>query len=112
MRNRQLQPVRESVFDVIATMRRRPALYFGAPSLVRLQAYLLGYQAGLGSIGKSLDREAEFHYFHDWVAKKLGYSSSTSGWCNMILEKSASDEEALHRFFALLDEFKLEHGFS
>jgi len=106
----ELETVDESIFDFLGSLRRRPGLYFGKTSLVRLQAYLFGYQAGLAKVSKSLKGEEDFHEFHDWVAKQLGFSSSTVGWCNMILEKSASDEAAFHRFFELLEEFKKERS--
>jgi hypothetical protein len=49
---------------------------------------------------------ADFFRFHDLVARRLGYFESTSGWANMIRDKSASDAEAFHQFYILLDEFR------
>ena len=36
--------------------------------------------------------EADFYEFHDWVANKFGYKSSTSGWAYMI-EDQRDDKE-------------------
>ena len=42
--------------------------------------------------------------FHDWVAYRTHYRESTSGWCNMIVSTTESEEEAFDRFFELLEE--------
>ena len=45
------------------------------------------------------------------VAAQLGFGNSTSGWCSMIMEKSANDDEkAYHSFFDLLEKFCTEEG--
>lgn len=47
-----------------------------------------------------------FHFFHEYVRIKLGYSSSTCGWNNMILEGNKGDEEkSLNVFFHMHEEF-------
>lgn len=78
------------------------------PSIVRLHMFICAYAAGLGRVGFSLRDAADFHRFHDWVAHRLGFFESTSGWANMIQEKSASDSDAFNQFFVLLDEFRKE----
>jgi hypothetical protein len=83
-------------------------MYIVEPSLYRLHSFLTGYTGGLGRVGFALRDEADFHRFHDWVARRLGFFESTSGWVNMIRDKSTSDAEAFARFFELLDEFKNE----
>ncbi len=110
MPNQELEPIGESVFDFLSSVRKRPGLYFGETSLSRLQAYLLGYEAGLAKCGKSLAGGDQFHSFHNWVAARLGFSSSTSGWCKMIQAKSENDEKAFHAFYELLDQFCHENG--
>jgi hypothetical protein len=42
--------------------------------------------------------------FHDWVAYRLGFYESTSGYRNMILKRVPDESAALDRFFELLDE--------
>jgi hypothetical protein len=100
----------ETIFEFLESLRERPALFFGKRSLIRLHAYLLRYQAGVTKANLALGGEEHFAAFHDWVAKALGFSSSTAGWSNMILEKSGSDEAAFKMFFELLDRFKKDHG--
>jgi hypothetical protein len=58
----------------------------------------------------TLRQHEVFQGFNDWVAEKLGFTESTSGWCNMISEGTGNDEQAYHRFFQLLDEFCREKG--
>ena len=110
MANQDLEPLVETVFDFLSSVRKRPGLYFGETSLSRLQAYLLGYEAGLAKCGKSLAGADQFHSFHDWVAARLGFTSSISGWYKMIQSKSENDEKAFHYFYELLDQFCNEKG--
>ena len=105
-----LSPTKESIFDVLEMVRRKPGLYLGGKSIIRLQAFLSGYDSGLGRFHAVLSRYEEFHPFHDWVANRLGFNNSVPGWCNLILKRSSADETAYDQFFVLLDEFKAERG--
>ena len=98
----------ESIYDLLDAIRKRPGLFVVEPSIFRLQSFITGHDAGLGRVGFALRDGLDFFRFHDWVARRLGYSSSTSGWANMIRDKSASDADAFQRFFVLLDEFRKE----
>ncbi len=97
-----------SINDLLGHIRRRPGLYIGERSIHRLDAFLDGYDAGLGHVGFILRDDIDFPRFNDWVAHRLGFSNSTSGCANMLRTKFASDEEAFEQFFVLLDEFKKE----
>ena len=98
------------VYELIDRIRPRPALYLGRSSITRLDAFLSGYVAALRDLGVKVGTHP-FHGFHDWVALRLGYYESTSGWCNMLLEAEKRDEEkALNRFFTYLDEFRHRQG--
>ena len=110
MANRELEPLTETVIEFLSSLRKKPGMYFGEATLSRLQAYLVGYEAGLAKSGKSLAGADQFHSFHDWVAARLGFISSTSGWCKMIQSKSENDEEAFRSFYELLDQFCHEKG--
>jgi hypothetical protein len=48
----------------------------------------------------------DFNNFHNWVANRLGYYESTSGWAYMIEDQRRDKEEALWLLFELLDEFR------
>lgn len=96
----------KSIYDVLARIRSKPAMYIGEKSIVRLDAFLQGISTGLAMANLALRDVHDFRRFYDWVARRLGFYESTSGWCNMILSKSSNDEEALKQFFVLLDEFR------
>ena len=95
----------KSVFDILKMLRKKPQIHIGAYSIIRLHAFILGCKYGLNVVGQSLSDQEIFNEFNPWVAGRLGFGESTSGWCNMILEKSKNDEEAFHSFYFLFDEF-------
>jgi hypothetical protein len=95
--------VDESIFDMLETIRKRPAFYLPERSLIQLSVFIGAYMAGLGRVGFKL--KDDLREFNNWVAQKLGYSNSTSGY-RMILDKSGSDREAFDKFFEFLDEFR------
>ena len=95
------------IVEMLEKIRHRPGIYVdGDISLKRVRSFLVGYEVGMLSRDRELTDREQFHQFNDWVAKRLGYTSSTSGWCNMILEKAGGDEKAYEMFFELLEEFK------
>jgi hypothetical protein len=98
----------ESIYDLLDAIRKMPGLYVCEPSIFRLHSFINGHNSGLGRVGFALRDGEDFHRFHDWVARRLGFAESTSGWCNMIRDKSESDANAFKRFFVLLDEFRKE----
>ena len=110
MDNRSLTEIDESVFDVLAVIRRKPPLYLGARSLSRLHGFLGGYESGLGKLKGMWKDQKTWDGFHSWVAQRLNFASSTRGWCNMILDRSQTEEDGFDLFFTLLDEFKAQHG--
>jgi hypothetical protein len=98
----------ESIYDLLDAIRKKPGLFVVEPSIFRLQAFVNGHSSGLGRVGFTLRDGEKFFKFNDWVARHFGFSESTSGWCNMIREKSTSDADAFKQFFILLDEFRKE----
>ena len=100
------QELDESIYDILEKIRSKPGMCIGERSINRLLGFLTGYRAGLGRLGFYPRDVEELHRFHDRVANRLGFYESTSGWCNMIREKSTSESEAFEKFFLLLDEFR------
>ena len=90
------------LLDVI---RERPAMYLGQHSLSALCYFLAGCETALWAHNieekRPLPRD-----FHDWVADRLHFSDSTSGWKNMILSRVPDEGAALEYFFKLLDEYR------
>ena len=106
-----LKQTDESIYDVLAPIRRKAGLYIADPELTRLHAFIVGYECGLARGGLTFREESpEFYGFHDWIARRLGYAESTSGWYKMIRGRCASEREAFDRFYELLDEFRSSSG--
>jgi len=102
-----LKEIEESIYDVLNRIRRKPGLYIGDAKLTRLDSFIAGYLAGLAKGGLTFRREApDFHRYHDWIARRLGYTESTSGWYMMICGRCSGEHEAFDRFYGLLDEFR------
>jgi len=89
---------------LLEVIREKPAMWLGQRSLSALWYYLQGYRTALSvydihSITLPQD-------FHDWVAYRLHFYESTSGYRNMILKRVPEESGALDRFFELSDEYK------
>lgn len=94
------------IYDLLDLVRRRPGMYFGYHSPTHLHSFLSGYYFADYLIEEDKNGFRKFSDFHDWVAAKLGYYESTSGWAYMIEDQREDKEEALWLFFKLLDEFR------
>jgi hypothetical protein len=94
----------ESVLD---RLRKHPGLYLGECSLTALWHFISGYGQALAThaIPYESDPLALPRDFHDWVAYRLHFKESTSGWRNMILGRVGSEKEGLDQFFTLLEEY-------
>jgi hypothetical protein len=86
-------------------IREKPALYLGETSLTGLWYFLRGYRMAEGDHG--IDDVIQMPTdFLDWVAYRLHFYDSTSGWLRMILDRVPDERGALKRFFELLDEHR------
>ena len=95
------------IFTVLDAVRKRPHFYLHEKSPKELDALVVGFQCGCSASG-GCESTKGLSAFNDWVAKELGFPHSTSGWCNMILERVGSDEKAFDLFFDLLDKYRQE----
>ena len=95
--------------SLLAAIRQRPAMFCGEHTLSALNHFFAGYGFALDSHGieTSSDPLDIRRGFHEWVAYRLHFKESTSGWCNMIQQSTNSETEAIDRFFQLLDEFRV-----
>ena len=95
------------VYETIALIRPRPAMYIGSNSLVRLRAFLDGCFYMADEFGIECCERPDFGGLHDWVARRFGWYESTAGWCNIIVQECSGDEgKALDRFFELVEEYR------
>lgn len=69
--------------------------------------FLSGFQFGLHSVGQPFETgDPPFIEFHGWIAARLGFSTSTSGWRDMLLQSLGDETAAFERFFLELDVFR------
>ncbi|MCC9656710.1 hypothetical protein LOC70_12940 [Rhodopirellula sp. JC737] len=85
-------------------VRKRPALYIGAKTLTGLFHFLGGYQFARTEHDIINNELALPDDIHDWIAYRLHFKESTSGWHSMILSRTSDESLAFDQFFALLDE--------
>ncbi|MGD0813333.1 MAG: hypothetical protein ABSA83_06995 [Verrucomicrobiota bacterium] len=93
-------PINHHWLDAI---RMRPGFYIAEPSLTALAGFISGYEAALG-LHRIKEEWPLPEDFNAWVAYRLHYKESTSGWKNMILGANHSEDVAFTLFFKLLDE--------
>lgn len=92
----------DSVFDLLAEIRKRPAMYLGKPSIHHLNCYLDGWLSG----NQDGIRQANlFAEFITWVERKYKVKSN-QGWAKIIDFWSTDEIHALESFFTLLDKFQ------
>jgi hypothetical protein len=89
---------------LLEVIRERPAMYLGQRSLSALSSYLQGYRMALSVY--DIQSSTLPPDVHDWVAYRLHFYESTSGYRNLILKRVPEESAALDRFFELLDERK------
>lgn len=90
---------------LLELIREKPTLYLGENSLTGLWHFLRGYRMAEGDHG--IDDVIQMPPdFLDWVAYRLHFYDSTSGWLRMILDRVPDERAALKRFFELLDDHR------
>ena len=98
---------RFDVYEFIALIRPRPAMWLGSHSLVKLRSFLDGCFYMAEEHGIECCGRPDFGGLHDWVAMRFGWYESTAGWCNIIVKECGGDEgKALDRFFELIEEYR------
>ena len=80
-------------------------MYLGKRSITALFHFLGGYHFAESIHGIECDPPLP-RDFHDWVARNLQFSESTSGWIGMILKRVPDEAAAFDRFYELLDEYR------
>jgi hypothetical protein len=93
--------------EILYRIRAAPVEYLGCKSLLRLEAFDLGYSSfGSHKIAR-YDIEGQFT---DWVRRRYGYVHSTLGFVQILMEVSqANEEKAFDLFFSDLDLFTTSH---
>lgn len=115
-------------FQMLQKIRLRPAMYTGEETLGSIITYISGYRCALydcGVFDHKAQNDLKHPSFTDFVAQKLGFSSSTAGVTNMILATCCGEnpktiywdlflqetktqeqhKKSIHLFYSLLDEY-------
>ena len=93
------------LYEFLDSIKQRPAMYLGTPSLTRLDMLLRGYTLARREAGLvPTEEEKEFEDFRSWVQEKYGINSGQS-WSKIILFYSVDEYEALQKFFELFEEY-------
>jgi hypothetical protein len=95
------------ILALLQEMRRRPGMYIGKPSVIRLAAYLRGYELAAERLG---GQEADdfLPEFRDWIHERFG--STEYSWEETILQHSTDNAAAQEMLWVLLDEFLAKRG--
>jgi hypothetical protein len=92
-----------NLYDILDKIRECPALYTGEHSLSAIYHFINGFY--MAHNHKTFETPS-FDGFNDFVGKFYG-KYTTAGWKNLILaDHFGNEEEALTRFYVLLDEFR------
>jgi len=78
------------IYELLAAIEARPVLYLASKSLSLLGAFLDGYFYASPQLVPGPKGLIDLH---DWVALRLHYYESTSGYVNMILKTEEGNEE-------------------
>lgn len=83
-------------------MKNRPGMYLGRKSLSLLGAYITGYLDH--QYESDRDFTSAFTSFNDFVHDYYNISTCQD-WVKIIIFNSSTDEDAVDRFYMLLDMF-------
>ncbi|MEH1843759.1 MAG: hypothetical protein V7L25_01765 [Nostoc sp.] len=93
------------LYEFLGSIKKRPAMYLGTPSITRLDMLLRGYTLARREAGLvPTEEEKEFEGFQSWVQEKYGIKSGQS-WSKIILFYSVDEYEALNKFFELFEKY-------
>jgi hypothetical protein len=100
---KRVQRIRDG--EILDAIRVRTAMYTGERTLTAAYHFLAGFEFAQ-HVFELPTRQILPADFHDWVAYRLHYYESTSGYKRMILNRIPDESAALDRFFELLDEYR------
>lgn len=97
----------QNVYELLAQMKERPAMWLGTADISLLEAFLNGFGYAQPSSLARPDAWPPLWLLHDWTAHKFHQSSSVMGWRRILTQHCQGDEQAaLRLFFDVLEEFK------
>lgn len=91
------------MYPLLKKIKIRPGMYFGKPSITRLNIFIHGYNFAHVEEGKA--RRIDLDEFQGFI--EAIYSEKCSiGWADIILEDCGDEEEAFWKFYELYGEFE------
>jgi hypothetical protein len=93
-------------YQLLDSIKQKPALFLNQQSASGLHAFLLGFQAA-----KNLyqlppdDDERDFAGFQEWIARRYEISTNQS-WPRIISFFARDERDSLELFFKLLEVYK------
>ncbi len=92
-------------YELLGRIKKRPGMFLGTASIIRLDMYLRGYSLARREAGLApTKQEREFEGFQPWIQERYEIKSNQS-WAKVILFLSIDEHEALERFFELFEEY-------
>jgi DNA gyrase/topoisomerase IV subunit B len=89
--------------ELLNEIRKRPVLYIGSYSLIKLAAFLRGYSHAVDT-HCDLKTSEFLRGFGEWIANKFSVTISQS-WENIIQFQCADEKDAMNLFWRLMDEY-------
>lgn len=97
-----MEMLMEPIAELLEAIEKRPGMYFGSKSLVRLKAFLDGWLYAKGLAGES---DARFlRGFQEWIQERYQITSSHS-WADIIGFFETDDVAAFYKAMALFKEY-------
>jgi hypothetical protein len=97
----------QEVYELLAQIQARPAMWLGTAKISLLEAYLNGFYYAQSSARGQSGNWPPLGLLPDWMANKFNPGSAVSGWSRILTQHCKGDEQAaLHLFFDVLEEFK------
>ncbi|MBL4884911.1 MAG: hypothetical protein JKY95_10295 [Planctomycetaceae bacterium] len=95
------------IFDSpsLIELRKKPELYLGCRSLVRLRPFIAGLRES-ESAKSRIASDKFFTGFTHWLVELYSFPSAVYGWEKIISADSMDDRDAYDRFWKLYDEYR------
>ena len=95
--------MRQDLYEVLAQIKQRPAMWLRSPTVYSLEAFLTGFACAQVPGSSAWP---PLWLLHDWTAQKF-HQSGSAGWAYILTQHCQGDEKAaLTLFFEVLEEFK------
>src|SRR5437868_4532042 len=90
------------LLTLLNEMRGRQGMYLGSPSIIKLAAFLRGFDHAVEKHGNGKS-DPFLSEFRDWVQRR--YATNNRSWEEVILAHSNNEAQAVDQFWLLFDEF-------